>query len=86
MSNYPIIEQRSLPKAQRGAPWGIGPRSRTASDIPLPNAHEAVVYKSSGGYVIDDGRSRLDDDHVRNATNITVVRPAIRSVSACGLP
>lgn len=79
MSNYPIIEQRSLPKAQRGAPWGIGPRSRTARDIPLPNAHEAVVYKSSGGYVIDDGRSRLDDDHVRNATNITVVDMRVKA-------
>jgi hypothetical protein len=73
VSNYPIIEQRSLPKAQRGGPWGIGPRSRAADAIPLPNAHEAVVFKSGGDYVIDDGRSRLDDDHVRNATNVTVV-------------
>lgn len=73
VGNYPIIEQRSLPKAQRGGPWGIGPRSRAAGDIPLPNAHEVVVYKSGGGYVVDDGRSRLDDDHVRNATNISVV-------------
>lgn len=79
VGNYPIIEQRSLPKAQRGAPWGIGPRSRTASDIPLPNAHEAVVYKSGGGYVIDDGRSGLDDEHVRNATNITVVDMRVKA-------
>jgi hypothetical protein len=79
MGNYPIIEQRSLPKAQRGAPWGIGFRSRSASDIPLPNAHEAVVYKSGGSYVIDDGRSRLDDDHVRNATNITVVDMRVKA-------
>jgi hypothetical protein len=77
--NYPIIEQRSLPKAQRGAPWGIGPRSRASSDIPLPNAHEVVVYKSGGGCVIDDGRSRLDDDHVRNATNITVVDMRVKA-------
>jgi len=73
MTNYPIIDQRSLPKAQRGGPWGLGPRTRPVGDIPLPNAHEVVVYKSGGVYVIDDGRSRLDDDHVRNATNISVV-------------
>jgi hypothetical protein len=79
VGNYPIIEQRSLPKAQRGALWGIGPRTRTASDIPLPNAHEAVVYKSGGSYVVDDGRSRLDDDHVRNATNITVIDMRVKA-------
>jgi hypothetical protein len=73
MTNYPIIEQRNLPKAQRGGLWGLGTRTRPDSDIPLPNAHEAVVYKSGGVYVVDDGRSRLDDDHIANATNISVV-------------
>jgi hypothetical protein len=79
VANYPIIEQRSLVRAQRSGPWGIGPRSRAASDVPLPNAHEAVVYKSGGGYIVDDGRSRLDDDHVRNATNISVVDMRVKA-------
>jgi hypothetical protein len=86
MSNYPIISQRSLPKAQRGGPWGIGPRSRQASDIPLPNPHEAVVYKSGGIYVVDDGRSRLDDDHIRNATNITVINVRVKEPISALLP
>jgi hypothetical protein len=86
MSNYPIIEQRSLAKAERGKPWGIGPRTRAASDLPLPNAHEAVVYKSGGRYVIDDGNSRLDDDHVRNATNITVVDMRVNAPVLAQLP
>ena len=73
MTDYPIIDQRSLPKAQRSGWKGIGPRSRAASELPLPNAHEAVVYKSGGSYVIDDGRSRTVDDHIVNATNISVV-------------
>lgn len=73
MTDYPIIDQRSLPKAERGGRWGIGSRSRSSSDLPLPNAHEAVVYKSGGIYVVDDGRSRTVDEHVVNATNISVV-------------
>ncbi|MGH3264605.1 MAG: hypothetical protein ACRDNS_21730, partial [Trebonia sp.] len=31
------------------------------------------MYKSGGSYIVDDGRSRLTDDHIVNATNITVV-------------
>lgn len=49
------------------------PPRRDASKLPLPNAHEVVVYKSAGTYIVDDGRSRPGDDHVVNATNITTV-------------
>lgn len=73
MTDYPIISQRSLPKASRRGPRGIMPARRDASELPLPNAHEAVVYKSGGSYIVDDGRSRTSDDHIVNATNITVV-------------
>ena len=73
MTDYPIISQRSLPKASRRGPKGIMPARREASDLPLPNAHEAVVYKTAGSYIVDDGRSRTTDDHIVNATNITVV-------------
>jgi len=73
MTNYPIISQSALQKAKRGRPWGIGPARREASDLPQPSAHEAVVYKSGGAYYVDDGRSRLGDDHIVSATNISVV-------------
>lgn len=73
MANYPIIEQRSLPKAGRRGPLGLAPPRREASQLPLPNAHEVVVYKTAGTYIVDDGRSRPGDDHVINATNISVV-------------
>jgi hypothetical protein len=73
MANYPIIDQRSLPKASRRGPMGLVAPRREASELPLPNAHEVVVYKTAGAYVVDDGRSRPSDDHVVNATNITVV-------------
>lgn len=73
MASYPVIEQKSLPTAPRGGPWGLGFRARQLSALPLPNAHEAVVYKSGNRYVIDDGRSRPTDAHVANATNISVV-------------
>jgi hypothetical protein len=52
---------------------GLAPPRREASELPLPNAHEVVVYKTAGAYIVDDGRSRPSDDHVVNATNITVV-------------
>ena len=32
-----------------------------------------MVYKTAGTYVVDDGRSRPSDDHIVNATNISVV-------------
>ena len=73
MTDYPIISQRTLPKASRRGPMGIVAPRRDASELPLPNAHEAVVYKAAGTYVVDDGRSRTTDDHIVNATNITVV-------------
>jgi hypothetical protein len=73
MTDYPIISQRALPKAGRRGPRGIMPARREASELPLPNAHEAVVYKTAGSYIVDDGRSRTTDDHVVNATNISVV-------------
>ena len=73
MSNYPIISQRALPKASRRGPRGIMPARRDASELPMPNAHEAVVYKSAGSYLVDDGRSRLTDGHIVGATNVSVV-------------
>jgi hypothetical protein len=73
MANYPIISQRNLPKASRRGPMKLVPPRRDASELPLPNAHEAVVYKAAGSYIVDDGRSRTTDGHVVNATNITVV-------------
>lgn len=73
MTNYPIVDQRSLSKASRRGPMGLVPPRREASELPLPNAHEAVVYKTAGTYIVDDGRSRTSDDHVVNATNVTVV-------------
>lgn len=73
MTDYPIISQKSLSKAPRGGLRHLGMRSRADSELPLPSPHEAVVYKSGGSYVVDDGRSRTSDDHVVNATNISVV-------------
>jgi hypothetical protein len=73
MANYPIIEQKSLRKASRRGPLRLASPRRGDSELPLPNAHEVVVYKTAGTYFVDDGRSRPGDDHVVNATNISVV-------------
>jgi len=73
VTSYPIISQRVLPAADRGGLWGLGARRRSASELPLPNPHEAVVYKSGGNYIVDDGRTRPGDDHVVNATSISVI-------------
>jgi hypothetical protein len=73
MADYPIIEQKSLPKAGRRGPLGLASPRRQDGEMPMPNAHEVVVYKTAGMYFVDDGRSRPSDDHVVNATNISVV-------------
>lgn len=73
MADYPIIDQRFLPRASRRGPMGLVPPRREASELPMPNAHEVVVYKTEGTYIVDDGRSRPSDDHVVKATSITVV-------------
>jgi hypothetical protein len=73
MTDYPIISQRSLLKVGRRGIGGILPARREASDLPLPKPHEALVYKTGGSYIVDDGSSRTTDAHIVNATNITVV-------------
>jgi TIR domain len=73
MENYPIIEERSLPPVRRGTPWGLGSARRSVSDLPRPRAHEVVVYRWGSSYVIDDGRARLNTDHIVKATSVCVV-------------
>jgi len=73
VANYPIIEERFLPKVLRGGPWGLSSPHRSASDVPRLRAHEILVYRWGGSYVVDDGRSRLSEDHVVNATSVSVV-------------
>ncbi len=73
MSSYPIISQTPLTKANRVGKWHLGPRRRPVDEIPTADAHEVVVYKSGGSYFLDDGRSRPSDDHVVNATSVSVV-------------
>lgn len=70
---YPVTDQRSLREAPRRGPWSMGRPRRDADELPLPGAHETLVYKFGGRYVVDDGLSRLDDDHVAQATNVSVV-------------
>lgn len=73
MTSYPIIDQQPLRKASRRGPMGMMPPRREASELPLPNPHEAVVYKAGGSYFVDDGRTRASDDPIVNATSFTVI-------------
>jgi hypothetical protein len=73
MASYPIVNQAPLSKAARNGRWGIGVRSRSLDQLPLPEAHEVVVYKCGTSYVVDDGRSRPTDSHIVDATNFSVI-------------
>jgi hypothetical protein len=73
MSSYPIVEERPLGEAPHGGPWGLGPRKRAAADIPQASAHQILVFKANGIFVVDNRRSRRDDEHVRGATSVTVI-------------
>ena len=72
-SPYPITDQRSLLQAGKHGPFGLSGRRREFDELPLVKAHEVLVYRVGGDYVIDNGRRGLDDDQVVEATHVSVV-------------
>jgi hypothetical protein len=68
-STYPITERRSLGEVD---PKGIL-RRRIRSDLPTLDAHQVLVYRVDGQYVLDGDRMRKSDDRVVTATHVSVV-------------
>jgi hypothetical protein len=51
----------------------MGRQRRTADELLRPNAHEVLVYRVDGRYVLDSDRLRGADDQVVGATHVSVV-------------
>lgn len=68
---YPIVHQRTLDAAARRNRF----RRRERSDVDLPRAeaHQVLVYRVNGQYVLDNARLRGHDEEVVDATAVSVV-------------
>ncbi|WP_157224108.1 hypothetical protein [Nocardia paucivorans] len=67
---YPIVEQRNLGPAHRR---GLRRRTRRPGELPIPNAHEVLVYRVAGRFVTDSGEWGPDHKHVVDANHVSVV-------------
>lgn len=72
-TSYPITEQRSLDPAAKRGPLGLGRRSRDDDELPKPNAHEVLVYRVNGQYIVDNARRGAAHEQVVNASHVSVV-------------
>lgn len=72
-SAYPIMSRRYLePTPARGL-FGLGKRVRDNGDLPKPDAHEVMVYRVDGQYILDNAGLENGHDHVVRATHVSVV-------------
>ncbi|EFC79780.1 hypothetical protein [Parafrankia sp. EUN1f] len=94
-TGYPLVEERALSPARRS---GLIQRHRTRAgeDLPRPAAHQVLVYRVDGGYVLDPAKLGQDHSTVVDASHVSVVdmrhdaqvevRLAIPSVEASEFP
>lgn len=68
---YPVIDRRQLGEADK-AGW-LRRRARAEADLLRPDAHQVLVYRVDGQYVMDNDRMRGADERVVNATHVSVV-------------
>ncbi|AHH22337.1 hypothetical protein NONO_c75820 [Nocardia nova SH22a] len=68
--SYPIVAHRTLDPVQRRL---LFKRSREAGEMPRASAHEVLVYRVGGQFVVDKDVRRLSDDQVVQATHVSVV-------------
>ncbi|MDL4772810.1 MULTISPECIES: hypothetical protein [Thermomonosporaceae] len=72
-SSYPIIEQRVLAEAPKRGPFGFGGRGRADGDLPRVDAHQVLVFRVDGRFVLDNGYRGLRDEQVVNASHVSLV-------------
>jgi hypothetical protein len=71
--NYPIVDQRSLDPTRKRGPFGLGRRLRDEDELLKPNAHEVLVYRVNGQYVMDNASRDGSHEQVVNATHVSQV-------------
>ncbi|MEU4231260.1 hypothetical protein AB0F17_43790 [Nonomuraea sp. NPDC026600] len=70
---YPIVDRKTLDRPDRGGPLGLRRRERGKDEIPKVNGQQVRVFSVDGGYLVDHGHRRLDDEKVVRATHVTIV-------------
>ncbi|MFG2656902.1 hypothetical protein [Streptomyces sp. NPDC048425] len=75
-TNYPLVEERVLPPV---VPSGrlLRRRRRDITELPLPRAHQILVFRLGDQYIADSVRRPGDDPLVCDATSVTVVDTAV---------
>jgi hypothetical protein len=72
MDPYPITIQRPLEPAPRRGRLGLGQRRREADELPAAYAHQVLVYRVRGQYILDGGFDPAHE-HVVDASHVSVV-------------
>lgn len=70
---YPVVHQRPLAEPPKRGPFGLGTRRRTADELPSVAAHEVLVFRVEGRYILDTGRRQLHDEQLVRASHVSVV-------------
>ncbi|WP_328393663.1 hypothetical protein [Nocardia sp. NBC_00416] len=70
MRPYPIAAQSVLRPVSRR---GLRRRTRTEYELLFPAAHEVLVYRVHGDFVLDDGALGANDRTVLDATHVSLV-------------
>lgn len=70
---YPITGGGPLEPAPRRGFLGLGRRYRDGGEVPKADAHQVLVYRVDGDYLVDRGRLGPSDEQVVNATHVSVV-------------
>jgi hypothetical protein len=70
---YPIVEQRRLAVVQKRGVPGLRRKYREDDELLKANAHQVLVYRVNGQYVVDHARFRGDDGAVIDASHVSVV-------------
>lgn len=73
IQNYPITGGGPLEPAPKRGFLGLGRRYRDGSEVPKADAHQVLVYRVDGDYLVDRGRLGSSDEQVVNATHVSVV-------------
>ncbi|MER5896755.1 hypothetical protein [Streptomyces sp. NPDC001876] len=71
-TNYPLVDEKVLLPTQVSGRL-IRRHRRDLAEIPVPRAHEILVFRLGGSYVADSGRRSGDDPLLCDATSVTVV-------------
>ncbi|GHJ12583.1 adaptor complexes medium subunit family protein [Micromonospora sp. AKA38] len=72
-TSYPILSQDYLEPAPSRGMLGMRRKTRAGQRLPRPHAHQVLVYRVDGSYVVDDGRLPPDDTQVVRATHVSLV-------------